>query len=84
MKFNKGKYQVLHEGRNNHYSRYRTGASQVKSNSAEWNLGVMVDSRTMSQQCITAAEAADGILGFIRKSVTNRMWDMILLLSKQW
>lgn len=73
MKFNKGKYQVLHKGRNNHYNWYGMGASQVKSNSAEWNLGATVDNRTMSQQCITAAEAADGILGFIRKSVTNRM-----------
>lgn len=48
------------------------GTSQVKSNSAEWNLGAMVDNRTMSQQCITTAEAADGILGCTRKSVTNR------------
>lgn len=71
-KFSKGKYQVLDKGRNNHNNLYRMGASQVKSNSAEWNLGAMVDNRTMSQQSITTAEAADGILGCTRKSVTNR------------
>jgi len=73
MRFNKGKYRVLHLGRNNLMHQYGLGADLLKSSSVERDLGVLVDDRlTMSQQCALAAKKTNGILGCIRRSVASR------------
>ncbi|KAJ7424503.1 rna-directed dna polymerase from mobile element jockey-like [Pitangus sulphuratus] len=49
-RFNKGKYRVLHVGRNNPKYQYRLGADLLESSSVENNLAVLDDKMTMSQQ----------------------------------
>jgi len=79
MKFNKGKWRVLHLGRNNPMHQYRLGADLLESSSAERDLGVPVDDRlTMSQQCALVSKKANGILGCIKKSVSSRLREVLL------
>jgi len=80
MKFSKGKFRVMHLGRNNPKHQYMLGADLLECSSAERNLGVLVDSRpTRSQQCTLVAKKGNGILGCIRKSVASRSREVILL-----
>ncbi|PKU45744.1 hypothetical protein llap_3954 [Limosa lapponica baueri] len=79
MKFNKGKCKVLHLGRNNPLHQYSLGADLLESTSEEKDLGVLVDNRmAMSQKCALVAKKANGILGYIKKSVTSRSREVIL------
>ena len=79
MTFGKGKYKVLHLGRNNPRYQYTLRADQLESSFAEKDQGVSVDSKlTISQQCPLTAKAADSILGCIRQSVVSRSRDVIL------
>ncbi|PKU47476.1 rna-directed dna polymerase from mobile element jockey-like [Limosa lapponica baueri] len=81
MYFNNGKCRVPHLGRNNPKHQYRLGADLLESTSEEKDLGVLVDNgMTMSQQCALVAKKANGILGYIRKSVTSRSRVVILSL----
>ncbi|KAF4795870.1 hypothetical protein TURU_089444 [Turdus rufiventris] len=69
---------VLHLGRSNRKYQYRLGADLLESNSAEKDLGVLVEDKlTMSCQCALVARRANGILGCIRKSVASRSRDVI-------
>ena len=44
-------------------------------------MGVLIDERfNMSWQCVLAAQKANHILGYIRRSVTSRSREVILLL----
>ncbi|GAB0182836.1 mitochondrial enolase superfamily member 1 [Grus japonensis] len=74
MKFNKGKCQVLHLGRNS--SRlYMLGLTKLESNCAGTDLGVLVDTKlNMSQQWALVAKKVNGILA-------SRSREMILLSS---
>ncbi|PKU45201.1 hypothetical protein llap_4502 [Limosa lapponica baueri] len=57
---------------------YRLGADLLESSSEEKDLGVLVDNRmTVSQQCALAAKKANGILWYIRKSVTSRSREVL-------
>ena len=68
MRFNKSKCRVLHLGRNNCMHQYRLGDDVLERNSAEMDLGVLVNDRlTMSQQCALMAKKATGILECIKK-----------------
>ena len=79
MKFNKGKCRVLYLGRNNPMHQYRLGADQLENSSAERDLSVLVDDRlTMSQQYVLVAKKANGILGFIKRSVASRTREVLL------
>jgi len=72
-KFNKGKCRVLHLGRNNPMHQCRLEADLLQSNSAERDLGVLVDDRlTMSQHCAVVAMNDNGILRCMKKSVARR------------
>jgi len=64
MKFNNGKYRVLHLGRNNPMHQYRLGADLLESSSVERDLCALVDDKlTTTQLCALADKKANGILG---------------------
>ncbi|KAJ7398274.1 rna-directed dna polymerase from mobile element jockey-like [Pitangus sulphuratus] len=70
MRFSKGKYRVLHLGRNNPKYQYRLGADLPESSAAEKDLTVLMDEKlSMSQQCLLVARRADDILG-----ASERRW----------
>ncbi|PKU30501.1 hypothetical protein llap_19195 [Limosa lapponica baueri] len=65
MSFNKGKCQVLHLGHNNPKQ--------------EGDLGVLIDKRlNTSQQRAQVAKKANGILAWIRNSMTSRSREVIV------
>ena len=83
MIFNKSKCRVFHLGRNNHIPqvRYRLGDELLERSSTEKDLGVLVDNGlAMSQQCALVVKKANGILEYLKKSVSSRLREVILLL----
>jgi len=73
MKFNKLKLRILHLGLSNAGHKHKLGEEWLGSSPAEWDLGVLVNSRLGgSQQCALAAERATRILGCIKPSTTSR------------
>jgi len=78
MKFNNSKHRVLHMWRNNPMHQYRLRTDRLESSSVESDLRVLVDKVTMRQQCALVAKKADGILGYIRKSVASRSRKVLL------
>lgn len=78
-KFNKGKYQALHLGRNNPRQHYMLEATHLESSLTEKALEVLVDIKlNTSQKGALTAKAADSILGCIRKNTTRRLREVIL------
>jgi len=66
LTFSKGKYKVLHLGRNNPMQEYMLAVIQLESSLAEEDLRILVDtSLNMSQQCALAEMVASGILSSI-------------------
>ena len=81
MKFNNSKRQVPHLGKGNPGYTHRLGDKMLESIPAEWDLGVVVDSKlNMSQQCALAARRANRILGCIKHSIASPSREVIVLL----
>uniref|UniRef100_K7EWB1 Reverse transcriptase domain-containing protein n=1 Tax=Pelodiscus sinensis TaxID=13735 RepID=K7EWB1_PELSI len=78
MKFNKDKCKVLHLGRNNQFHTYRMGSDCLGRNTAERDLGVIVDKLNTSQQCDAVAKKANMILGCINRCVVSKTREVIL------
>ena len=81
MKFNKAKCKVLHLGQGNPKHKYRLGREWTESRSEDKNSGLLVDDKlTMTQLCILIVRKANHILACIKRNVTSRSREGILLL----
>ena len=81
MKFNKTMCKVLHLCQGNLKCRYRVGREWLDRSPGEKELVVPADERfNVSQQCALAAQKANYILSYIKRSVTIRSREVILLI----
>lgn len=81
MDFNTSKCSVLHIGKHNTESRYALNGSVLRKINSERDLGVLVSQDLRPrEQCISARNKANRILGFISRTVTNRTPEVILKL----
>ena len=71
-KFNKGKYKVLHVGKNKPRVQHRLGSTWLGSSSVERDQGVLVDSKlNVSEQCAALASKANRMLRCIYKGIAS-------------
>ncbi|RMC06448.1 hypothetical protein DUI87_15882 [Hirundo rustica rustica] len=61
------------------------GDAQLQCRFAEKATGLLVDPKlNMSQQCVAAAKAANGLLGCIRQSMASRLGEGVLCSAQNW
>lgn len=83
MSFNISKCQVLHLGNNNSRATYTLQGDNLLVADTVRDLGVLVNEDfKMGQQCTSASNKANRLLGYIKKSVSSRSRDIILPLYK--
>ncbi|CAM4659406.1 unnamed protein product [Caretta caretta] len=83
MKFNSDKCKVMHLGINNKNFSYKLGMHQLEVTEEEKDLGVLVDHRmTMSRQCDMAVKKANAVLECIRRGISSRDKEVLVLLYK--
>ena len=79
MKYKKGKFSVLHLGKNNPRYQYMLGTDLLGSGVGERDLGVLVYSKmTMSQHCALVAKKTNGILRCTTRDVVSRSREVLL------
>ena len=83
MKFNKTKCKVLHMGQGNAKHKYRLGREWTESSPEKKDFVTLVDKKlNMTQQCALAAQKANCILGYIKRSEASRSrWGILPLYS---
>jgi len=78
-KSNRAKCKVLNIGQSNPKHKYRLGGEQLESSPDKKDLGVLVDEKlNMTRKCVLAAQKANRILGFIKRSTASRLREGIL------
>ena len=83
MLFNVDKCVALHLGNNNKKFEYYMGTNQIKSSDREKDLGVIVGcSAKNTEQCIAAANAANKMLGLIKRNIQYKNKDTVSRLYK--
>ncbi|CAM4653297.1 unnamed protein product [Lepidochelys kempii] len=82
MKFNSEKCKVMHLGINNKNISYKLGMHQLEV-TEEKDCGVLVDHRmTLSHQYDMAVKKANAVLGCIRRGISSRDKEVLVLLYK--
>ena len=81
MKFNVDKCSVIKFGKRQNNVNYKLDNMEISTSDKERDLGVIVSSDLKPRnQCISARNKANRMLGFISRSVSNRTADVILKL----
>jgi len=79
MRLNKAKCRVLHLDWGKPQYQHRLRDEGTESSPVEKGLGVLTDGKLdMSQQCAFEAQKAKHILGYITRSMANRLGEVIL------
>ena len=81
MEFNTNKCSILHVGRHNTEKGYTLNGTVLRKLNSERDLGVIISQDLRPrEQCISARNKANRILGFISRTVTNRTSEVLLRL----
>uniref|UniRef100_M3XHM8 Reverse transcriptase domain-containing protein n=1 Tax=Latimeria chalumnae TaxID=7897 RepID=M3XHM8_LATCH len=83
MKFNVGKCKVLHLGVNNPKRLYHLNNQKLESTDNEKDLGIIIDDKLkFSHHSNMAVSKANKMLGIIKRTITSRKMEVILLLYR--
>jgi len=83
MSFNVKKCKTMHLGKRNIGEDYRMGDITIERTNQEKDLGILVDNTCkFSEQCTTAANSANRLLGMIKRNITYKSKNVILRLYK--